>query len=325
MALRLVFFGTPAFAVPALAALQASAHTLVGVVTQPDRRRGRGQHVAPEAVKRAAEGYGLPVLQPDSMKDAAFLSALEHLAADLGVVVAYGRILPARVLCAPRLGLINVHASILPRWRGAAPVHRAVLAGDEKTGVTIMRVVPPLDAGPALLTAETGIAPNETSEELSNRLAAMGADLIVRAVDALAAGAVPEMAQDERLATYAPRLERRESRVDWARPARTIHNQIRGLQPWPMAGALLGDRRVFFVRSEVGPEAPADAVPGTIVSVTADALVVAARPGTVLITEIQPEGRRPMTTRAFLGGRQVIAGDQFALLPLAGPASSSHA
>ncbi len=319
MPLRLIFFGTPAFAVPALAALHASAHTLVGVVTQPDRRRGRGQHVTPEAVKRAAVEFGLPLLQPESMKDAAFLSDLDALAADLGVVVAYGRILSARVLAAPRLGFINVHASILPRWRGAAPVHRAILAGDETTGVTIMRVVQELDAGPVLLTEETAIGPNETSEELSNRLAAIGAGLIVRAVDGLTAGVVKEIAQDAGLATYAPRLERRESRVDWAQPARAIHNQIRGLQPWPMAGALLGDRRVFFVRSEVGPAAPAGPAPGTIVSVTADALDVAAFPGIVRITEIQPEGRRPMTTRAFLGGRQVVAGDRFALLPLAGP------
>jgi methionyl-tRNA formyltransferase len=311
MPLRLVFFGTPAFAVPSLASLHASAHDVVGVVTQPDRRRGRGQHVAPEAVKRAAEEYGLPLLQPENLKDAAFLSALRSLDADLGVVVAYGRILTAQVLATPKLGLLNVHASILPRWRGAAPVHRAILAGDETTGVTIMRVVQQLDAGPILLTEETTIGPNETSEELSDRLAAIGAELIVRAVGALAAGAVRETAQDEALATYAARLERRESQVDWARPARTIHNQVRGLQPWPMAGATLGDRRVFFVRSEVGPEAPAGSAPGTIVSIPGDALVVAAQPGTIRITGIQPEGRKPMTTRAFLSGHRVTAGDRF--------------
>lgn len=322
MPLRLVFFGTPAFAVPTLSALQASAHTLVGVVTQPDRRRGRGQHVAPEAVKRAAADYGLPLLQPESLKDAAFLSALEHLAADLGVVVAYGRILPARVLATPTLGLINVHASMLPRWRGAAPIHRAILAGDETTGVTIMRVVQQLDAGPVLLSEETPIGPNETSEELSHRLAAIGADLIVRAVDGLAAGHVKDVAQDAARASYAARLERRESGIEWSRPARAIHNQIRGLQPWPMAGALLGDKRVFFVRSEVGADAPADAEPGTVIAVTTDALVVAALPGTVRITEIQPEGRRSMTTRAFLGGRHVVAGDRFELLPLAGSADA---
>jgi methionyl-tRNA formyltransferase len=313
--LRVVFFGTPSFAVPSLSALEASRHAVVGVVTQPDRRRGRGQRVLPEAIKRTADLYGIPTWQPERVNDTGFLSRLEALQPDLGVVVAYGKILPAALLAIPRLGLINVHASILPRWRGAAPIHRAILAGDERTGVTIMRVVQELDAGPVLATEETTIGPEETSTALAERLAAMGAELLVRAVDDLATGSSQERPQDPALVTYAPRLERKESRLDWARPASEVHNHIRGLQPWPMAGARLDDYQVVLLRSRVAPTAAAEAPPGTITSVLPDALVVATEPGAVHILEIQPEGRRAMSVRAFLGGRRVVAGDRFSPLP----------
>ena len=315
MKLRLVFFGTPAFAVPSLSALESSRHRVVAVVTQPDRRRGRGQHVAPEAVKRTAAAHGLPVLQPERLSDPDFVAAFDALDADLGVVVAYGRILPAAVLNRPRLGLINVHASILPRWRGAAPVHRAILAGDTRTGVTIMRVVQALDSGPILMSEETEIGLNETSAELADRLAILGAGLLVPAVDAIDTGVARERAQDDSLATYAPRLERHEGRLNWAQPATAVHNHIRGLQPWPMAGARLGGRLVFFVRSDVQSPTPADAPPGTIVAVLPDAIEVAAALGTIRVLVIQPEGRRAMTVRAFLGGRPVVAGERFESLP----------
>ena len=317
--LRMAFFGTPPFAVPSLVALAASGHDLVGVVTQPDRPRGRGQLVTPEAVKLKALELGVPVLQPERLGDPGFLTDLEALHLDLAVVVAYGRILTPRVLDTPKNGFINVHASLLPRWRGAAPVHRAILAGDTQTGVTIMRVVQALDAGNILLAEEMAIGSNETSVELSDRLAKAGASLVVRAVDSLVSGKLPERVQDEALVTYASRLERRESRLDWAQPAAVVHNHIRGLQPWPMAVATLAGARVAFLRSEVISSAASGSAPGTIVAVQPDALDVAANPGTVRITELQPEGRRAMPVRAFLGGRAISPGDRFEPLPLAAP------
>jgi methionyl-tRNA formyltransferase len=315
--LRLAFFGTPAFAVPSLTALAASGHDIAGVVTQPDRPRGRGQHVTPEAVKVKALELGIPILQPDRLGDEAFLGALGALQLDLAVVVAYGRILTPRVLAMPGNGFINVHASLLPRWRGAAPVHRAILAGDTRTGVTIMRVVQALDAGNILMAEETDIGANETSVELGTRLSQSGAALLVRTLDALAKGPLTERVQDEALVTYASRLERRESRLDWAQPALTVHNRVRGLQPWPMAAAMLGGTRIAFVRSEVASTQPAGAAPGSVVGVHADAIDVAAGPGVVRITELQPEGRRAMAVRAFLGGRAIAVGDRFDPLPLA--------
>jgi methionyl-tRNA formyltransferase len=322
MPLRVLFFGTPAFAVPSLTRLFESAHEVVGVVTQPDRPRGRGQRIAPEAVKVAAVAQGVTVLQPGTLNDTAFLSSVRALAPDLGVVAAYGRLLPQSLLEVPRLGLINVHASLLPRWRGAAPVHRAILAGDGTTGVTIMRVVLALDAGPMLARVATDIADNETSHELDARLAELGAGLLVDTIDRLAAGPIAEEAQDEQLVTYAARLERREGQVDWARSATEVHNQIRGLQPWPLAAALLGGRRVMFLRSSVDPEitsAVSFGEPGTVVHVDRHSFSVATLGGSVRILELQEAGRAPMGVGAYLNGRPVAVGDR--LLPLPGPAA----
>ena len=316
MALRLVFFGTPAFAVPSLDRLQRSPHRIVTVVTQPDRPRGRGHRVVAEAVKTRALDHRLLVWQPERLRDPAFLSELRDLSPDLGIVAAYGRILPAELLAVPRLGMLNVHASLLPRWRGAAPVHRAILAGDTTTGVTIMRVVQALDAGPMLDAAHVAILPNETSAELEHRLALIGAELLAVTIDLMLAGRVQEQPQDERAVTYASRLERRDSQIDWERPARAVHNQIRGLQPWPLVAAMLNGRRVLLHRSVTGPDAAPDAVPGRVVSVEPDALVVASRPGTVRILELQPEGRPVMPTRAFLSGHRVAPGDQFLPVPV---------
>jgi methionyl-tRNA formyltransferase len=310
MPLRILFFGTPAFAASSLAHLLDSGHQVVGVVTQPDRARGRGHKITPEAVKSLAMSRGLPVLQPERLKEAAFLHAIAGLAADLGVVAAYGRILPPAVLGVARLGLINVHASLLPRWRGAAPIHRAILAGDTRTGVTIMRVVQALDAGPVLASTTTPIGPDETSRELELRLAEIGARLLTATVDRLSEGAVAETPQDEAGVTYAARLERRESQVDWARPAGEVHNRIRGLHPWPLAAAMLGGKRVLLLRSVIGPEHAVDAPPGAIVAAGGDAIDVAARPGLVRLLTVQPEGRGPMDVRDFLNGTRIAPGDR---------------
>ena len=311
MARRVVFFGTPAFAVPSLSALIDSSDSVVAVVTQPDRPRGRGQHVRPEAVKIHAQARGVEILQPDRLRDEAFLSAFRSLDADLAVVAAYGRILPVALLEMPRLGFINVHASLLPRWRGAAPVHRAIIAGDDVTGVTIMRVVPELDAGPMIASASVDIGLDETSAELEARLASLGAGLLVSTLARMSSGPLVETPQDAQLVTYAPRLERRESRIDWARPAAAVHNQIRGLQPWPLAAALLRGRRVLFHRSQIVSDIERAGEPGEITAVEADGLVVATDPGVIRVTELQAEGRQPLPAGAFARGSRLQTGARF--------------
>src|SRR5262249_21727461 len=263
--LRVVFFGTPAFAVPTLDALLASRHAVVGVVCQPDRPRGRGHKTSAGPVKSRAVSAGCPVLQPQRLKADGLLERLAALAADLGVVAAYGRILTDAVLAMPRLGLINVHASLLPRYRGAAPVHRAIIAGDRETGVTIMRVVQALDAGPMLATAHRPIGADETSDEVERDLARIGAPLLVETVDGLAAGTVRETPQDASAATYAPRLTKEDGALDWQAPAIRIHNLVRGLHPWPHASTFLHGRRLILLRSSPSDQ-PAGAAPGTVLA-----------------------------------------------------------
>ncbi len=308
--LRVVFFGTPAFAVPTLDALARSAHQLVAVVSQPDRPRGRGQRVSDGPVKARARALGVPVLQPERLRDPAFLEALAAVKPDLGVVAAYGKLLPASVLELPRLGLINVHASLLPKYRGAAPVHRAVMAGENETGVTIMRVVQALDAGPMLARVVRPIGSDDTSDEVERDLAVLGADLLVHVVDRLAAGPIEEVPQDERLETYAPRLTRQDGIIDWTKPAAAIHNQVRGLHPWPLAFTFLDGRRVIIRRTAIATGGGHDA-PGTVVDAAGDILRVATGDGTLLVLDIQPEGRRPMTAREFLAGHTVRPGATF--------------
>ncbi|HEX5216598.1 MAG TPA: methionyl-tRNA formyltransferase [Vicinamibacterales bacterium] len=317
MPLRIVFFGTPEFAVPTLAALIASSHAIAAVVTQPDRPRGRGQHLQPSPVKALALEHGLPVLQPPTLKDDAAAQAVRDLGVDLGVVAAYGRILPQRLLDIPRLGMINVHASLLPRWRGAAPVHRAVMAGDRTTGVTIMRVVLALDAGPKLAVRETEIGATETSGEVERRLAKIGGELLVEVVDRLAAGPVTETPQNDALATYAAKLDKHERSVDWSRSAQEIHDRIRGLQPWPVAASMLHDKRLLLRASAVDSSDLPHPRPGEIVGVESDGLVVGTGAGLLRLLEVQAEGRPPASVRDFLNGHRVVAGDRFLPLPVA--------
>jgi methionyl-tRNA formyltransferase len=314
-ALRLVFFGTPEFAVPTLEALLGSRHTVVAVVTQPDRPRGRGQKTSAAPVKARALMAGLPLLQPERLKDPAFLDGLAALNADLGVVAAYGKILTDTVLATPRLGLINVHASLLPRYRGAAPVHRAVIAGERETGVTIMRVVKALDAGPMLATVRRPIAPEDTSDEVERDLARLGAQLLVVTTDDIASGRSRETPQDDAAATYAHRLTKDDGVVDWSQPADRVHDLVRGLHPWPHAFTFHQGRRFILRRSAVmspAPEEPAvPDLPGTIVEAAGDQLVVATGAGRLRLTEIQAEGKRPMSVREFLAGHGLTPGDRF--------------
>lgn len=306
--LRIVYFGTPAFAVPTLRALIQSSHRVVALVSQPDRPKGRGHRVAATPTKELAVLCGVPVLQPTKLREDAFLAQVAALQPDLGVVAAYGRILPDALLNVPRLGMINVHASLLPKYRGAAPVHRAVMAGDEVTGVTIMRVVTELDAGAMLATATRPIAPDETSVDVERALAEAGAGLLLEVVDRMARGPVVETPQDHAQATYAPKLLKTESPIDWSLAAHTIHNRVRGLQPWPMASTAVDGARSVIHRTAVSA-VRTGAQPGTVVEAGGDVIAVAAGDGVVLrILEIQPEGRRAMSAREFLSGRQLAPG-----------------
>jgi methionyl-tRNA formyltransferase len=308
--LRVVFFGTPEFAVPTLDALLASRHTVAAVVTQPDRPRGRGQKVSHAPVKARALDRGLPLLQPDRLKDQSFLDAVAALGADLGVVAAYGRILTDPVLAAPRMGLVNVHASLLPKYRGAAPVHRAIIAGEVETGVTIMRVVKALDAGPMMAAERRAIGPDETSVDVERDLARIGARLLVRVVDDLAAGCAREEEQDPAAATYANRLTKADGAVDWRLSARRIHDLVRGLHPWPHAYTFRGADRFILIRSRVGGSA-AGVEPGTVVEAQGDRFIVATGEGTLQIVEIQAEGKRALPAHDFLRGHRFAVGDRF--------------
>ena len=308
--LRVVFFGTPEFALSTLDAILHSRHAVVGVVTQPDRPRDRGQKTTGAPVAMRAREARLPLLQPGTIRDASFLSALADLNADIGVVAAYGRILSETVLAVPRRGMINVHASLLPRYRGAAPVHRAIMAGEPETGVTIMRVVKALDAGPMLATGRRPIGRSDTSLDVEHDLAAIGASLLVITLDRLARGEIPETPQDESAASYAPRLTKDEGLIDWSQPARRVHDQIRGLHPWPHAHSFLQGRRLILLRS-VTSEMIAGAPPGTILAAGGNDFHVATGAGVVELTEIQAEGKRPMNVRDFLAGHRLTAGDRF--------------
>jgi methionyl-tRNA formyltransferase len=264
--LRVVFFGTPGFAVPSLEALIASGHEVVAVVSQPDRPKGRGHRVSPTPTRQIAETHRIPVIQPLKIKEEAFLQSIRELAPDLGVVVAFGRILPDALIAIPRLGMINVHASILPRYRGAAPIQRAVLAGDAETGVTIMRVATELDAGPTFATAAVPIPPDATSGDMESTLAHLGATLLLPVVDDLAAGRAVETPQDDARATHAAKVTKADGPIDWTDSAAVIHNKVRGLQPWPLAWThLAGTRLVLrrtFALGDLGVRSATASTPG---------------------------------------------------------------
>lgn len=306
MPLRIAFFGTPAFAVPTLDALLASDHEVVGVVTQPDRPRGRGQQVSDSPVKARARIAGVPILQPTRLKDPAFLEAFGAWRADLGVVAAYGRLLPQVLLDLPPRGLINVHASLLPAWRGASPIQRAVLHGDAVSGVTIMRVLLALDAGAMLARAEVPIAADDTTGTLEARLAVVGASLLRDVVDRLGRGeTVDEVPQDDSLATLAPKIEKQEGLIDWSRPAPALDCHVRGMQPWPGAFTFVDGQRLVVREARVDDRPAGDTPPGGLVALDDDAIVLACGEGTTLrVVRVQPEGKRVMTAREWRLGRR---------------------
>ncbi|SDK49312.1 methionyl-tRNA formyltransferase [Paracoccus chinensis] len=294
--MRVVFMGTPEFSVPALQAI-AARHEVVCVYSQPPRAAGRGQKPRPSPVQAAAEAMGIPVRTPVRLKGAEEQAEFAALGADVAVVVAYGLILPQPVLDAPRLGCLNIHASLLPRWRGAAPIHRAVMAGDAETGVAIMQMEAGLDTGPVLAEARTLIGDEDTTADLHDRLAGMGADLILKVLDRLPLPAVPQAAEG---VTYAAKIDKAEARIDWTRPAAEVDRLIRGLSPFPGAWCMAGGERLKLLRSRLaeGQGAPGEVLGG---------LVVACGEGAVEITEVQREGKRPLPTAEALRGMALPA------------------
>ena len=306
--LRIVFLGTPQFAVPALTQLLASRHQVVGVVTQPDRPRGRGQKVSDSPVKMVAVEHGVPLIQPDKLRHPDVTATLRSWQPDLGVVAAYGKIIPKEILELPRLGMINVHASLLPKYRGAAPVHRAVIDGESETGVTIMRVEEMLDSGPMLARLTRPIDPNETSDIVERDLSELGAPLLVSVVDQMSEGDVPQELQDFMICSYAPKVTREEGLIDWSLPASYIHNRVRGLYPWPHAYTYLNGQRLIVLKTHV-EAGTTDAEPGTVLDASGGGIHVAAgHGGRLAIDELQPEGRRPMKARDFLAGHPIPSG-----------------
>jgi methionyl-tRNA formyltransferase len=300
--MRLVFLGTPRFAVPTLEWIVEAGHQVLAVATQPDRPSGRGQHAAAPPVKQCAERLGLPVYQPERVRRPEAVEYLRALAPDAMVVVGYGQIIPQSVIDIPPLGIINVHGSVLPKYRGAGPVQWAILNGETVTGVTTMRIDAGLDTGDMLLKAETAIGAEETAVELAGRLAEMGAELLVRTLEGLAAGAIVPEKQDPAQATYARLLKKEDGAINWGRAAAAIHNQVRGLQPWPGAYSVFRGQTLHIWRARA-VEARAGAPPGRLVSVKPP--VAACGEGALELVEVQLEGRKRMSAADFANGQRL--------------------
>ncbi len=295
--MRIVFMGTPDFAVPCLKALIDDGNEIPAVFTQPDKPKGRGYAMTPPPVKVCALEHDIPVFQPNTLRDGEALGIMSELEPDMIVVVAYGKILPKEILELPRLGCVNVHASLLPEYRGAAPIQWAVLDGKKKTGVTAMLMDVGLDTGDMLMKAELEIGENETADELHDRLSELGAELIVQTVHSAQEGKLVREKQDDSRSTYASMLTKEMSVIDFSRPASEVHNKVRGLNSWPGASAVFGGKRIkihrTLVRSEKGE-------PGQVLSL--EPLVVACGEGSVELKEVQPEGKKRMSAAAFVNG-----------------------
>jgi len=299
ISLRILFMGTPDFACLSLEQLYETGHDICGVFTQPDKPKNRGMQLAPPPVKVLASFHGTPVYQPNTLRDGEAVSLIRSLAPELIVVVAYGKILPKEILDLPPYGCINVHASLLPKYRGAAPIQWAVLNGEQETGVTIMHMAEGMDTGDMIAIRQTEIGPQETSGELFERLKDLGARLLAETIQTIADGTATRIPQDDAQATLAPPLRRDMSPVDWDRPADQIMNQIRGLNPWPVATAIIGGRefKLYAARKGDGRDEP-----GTVLSTGKDGLEIACGDGSVVITELQAPGKKRMDAGAYLRG-----------------------
>jgi len=307
---NIVFAGTPDFAVPSLEALLQAGHRIIAVYTQPDRPAGRGRQLKPSAVKQAAQHHGLEVRQPQSLKgEAAFLRALHP---DIMAVIAYGQILPKSILNTPVHGCVNVHASLLPRWRGAAPIPRAIEAGDTVSGVTIMQMDEGLDTGDILVQSETMIQSDDNTQTLHDRLAQLGAVALVETLEKLRQNALSPRPQDNAEACYAPKLRKDETPIDWSAPAQTLDRKIRALNPWPMAttrwrGKLL---RIWAAEALNSSDRLAPCAPGAVVATDAGGIQIQTGKGILNVCKLQAEGGKPLDARAFLNGHRLSPGDR---------------
>jgi methionyl-tRNA formyltransferase len=303
--LRLVFMGTPEFAAVSLQKLIDRGEKVVAAITQPDRPKGRGQRLLSPPVKLLAEAHGIPVLQPAKVRAPEFIDAMRELSPDLIVVVAFGQILPKALLEIPRHGCINVHASLLPSYRGAAPINRCVIDGGTETGVTTMLMDVGLDTGDMLLKKATSIGPDEDAQTLHDRLAQIGAEALADTLDLLASGVLIPEKQDDQLSSYAPMLKKEEGLIDWDREPQTIRNMVRGLTPWPGAYTFLDGKTLKIYRCRV---AGGSGVPGTVLQADRSGLVVACRGGGLLIEELQLEGKKRLSSKEFLAGYNIKPG-----------------
>ena len=313
-ALRIVFCGTPEFAVPSLRRLaERPEFSVEAVITQPDRPRGRGQQVSASPIKEAALELGLHVYQPETIRSESSQEFLKRMAPDAVVIIAYGQIIPARLLTIPGLGWINVHGSLLPRYRGAAPIHWAIANGDTVTGLTTMQIDPGMDTGPTLLRREVAIGPDETSPELYARMSAIGADLIAETLLRFERGEISPLPQEEKDATYAPILEKENGRIDWSRPAQQIYNRMRGFTPWPGAFTTFREQTChLWGRPGTSSESWTRCTPGAIIENTLKEFYVVCGEGTLLQLEhVQVQGRKKISAREFANGAHLGPDDRF--------------
>ena len=313
--IAIVMLGTGDFALPLFESLHAAGHRMLALATQPDRPQGRKQELIPSLIKRAALRLGVPVLQPEKVNAPEAVAAIAALAPDMLVTAAYGQILSAELLGVPRLGAINLHGSILPAYRGAAPVARAIQRGETEAGVTVIQMTPKIDAGGMIAVARTPIDPDETAGELEDRLARLGAPLSLEAIERIVASRAEILPQDQALVTRAPKLKKEDGVIDWTRPALEIHNLVRAMQPWPIASTTWtalpwtpsGPLRVIVHKTR--PVA-GEGEPGVVLTATRDELVVAAGQGAVRLLIVQVPGKKPMTAEEFMRGRHVQPGDR---------------
>lgn len=323
--MRILFMGTPDFALFSLRAMVEAGEQIVGVVTQPDKPKGRGYALTPPPVKVFAEANGIPVYQPTTLRGEAFATLLQELMPELIVVVAYGKLLPPNVLNYPRYGCINVHGSLLPEYRGAAPMQRAIMDGKRETGVTTMQMAEGLDTGDMLAVGRIAISDEDNFETVHDKLGACGAETLMRTLEQLKAGTLSPQKQDDERATYAAKIEKRDCRICFERTAREVHDQIRGLSPIPLAFTYLPDGKMLKVaESRVAETVEAAAPAGTVISLANGEITVACGTGAISFLSVLPEGKKRMRASDFINGRRLSVGDQFGGASTEEPAPAQH-